>query len=382
MNQKKLYYTDAYLKEFEAEIISCEPDKDRFAVRLSQTAFYPEGGGQPFDTGLIGDANVLEVQEKNGEIVHFTDVPLAPSDICRCAIDWERRYDHMQRHTAEHVVSGLIHGLYGADNVGFNIGVDYVTMDYNVFLTETDIQKIEYLSNEAVFRNIPVRADFYDCAPDIDYRSKKELNGEIRIVTVEDYDACACCGTQTRTTGELGLIKIIQAQKYKSGCRLYMLCGYKALADYSAKQKNADEISALLSAKTNEIAEAVKTLANERDRLKHQLIESKIRLLELIAAGQPDFEVICVFEDNLLPDELKRLAIMLAEKSDKNLISAVFSEDEAGGYKYAVFCKKGDIKEFAVKLNTALCGRGGGKEILMGSVKKEKPEIQAFFETL
>ncbi len=382
MNSKKLFYEDAYLKEFESKVICCEPVEQGFATVLSMTAFYPEGGGQPFDIGKIGDANVLEVHEKDGEIIHLTDSALEPDKTYNCTIDWNRRYDHMQRHTAEHIVSGIIHKLYGADNVGFNIGTEYVTMDYNVFLTDEDIKKIEHLSNEAVFKNLPVQVDFYDGTPDIAYRSKKQLTGEIRIVNISDYDVCACCGTQTRTTGELGLIKIVQSQKYKSGSRLSMVCGYRALEDYDVKQRNAHEISTLLSSKINESAEAVKVLLAERDKIKYQLTQSKIRILEFITASQPEEETVSVFEDDLGPDELKRLALMIAEKSEKTLISAAFSGDDENGYKYAIIYKKGDIKEFSTALNNALNGRGGGKDILMGSVQKNRQDIEDFLNKL
>ena len=241
----KLYEEDAYLREFEAEVTGCVPAEGGWLVTLDRTAFYPEGGGQPADTGTLGGARVLDVHEQEGEILHTTDAPLPVGDRTAGAIDWEARFSRMQQHTGEHIVSGVIHRLFGLDNVGFHMGRDAVTIDLNGELTADDLTRVERLANEAVWENLPVGVEYP--APEalaaLDYRSKKELTGRVRIVTVPGSDVCACCGTHVRRTGEIGVIKLLTSQRYKGGVRVWLLCGDRALTDYNEKNAQAYAVS-------------------------------------------------------------------------------------------------------------------------------------------
>lgn len=379
MRKDKLYYYDPYLKEFDSEVIECTPKGNLYTIVLEKTAFYPEGGGQSYDIGYINNAKVLEVHTINGKVVHTTDMPLTPGEKCHGVIHWERRFSHMQHHTAEHIVSGIIHKLYGADNVGFHLGTEFVTMDYNVNLNDIDIEKIELLSNEAIYKNLPVKIDYYDNVPPISYRSKIEIEGEIRIVTVEEYDVCACCGTQTKTTGEIGTIKIIDFHKYKGGTRIYMLCGDKAIKDYQQKQNNIKSISGLLSVKPESSFTAVQSLFDEKSNLKQEIARLKLALHRLKAETiEPSSKIILFMEDYSMEDLIKFGGII----KEKSPFVALFSGKEEEGYKYCIYSENDDMKVLAAKINSALDGKGGGREFISGSVNSSEKDITAFFEAL
>ena len=379
MEKHKLYYEQPYLKEFEARVSDCSEKNGIFEITLENTCFYPEGGGQPSDTGIIGDANITFVKEQGEDIIHIADKPLEKGKTYTAKIDWPRRYDHMQHHSAEHVVSGIINKLYGADNVGFHIGEEYITMDYNVLLTKEDIEKIEYLSNEAVFKNITIKIDYYDNTPEIDYRSKKELSGIIRIVTIENCDVCACCGTQLSSTGEIGLIKIVSFQKYKSGSRLFMVCGFRALRDYQLKENNISEISAILSCKPYESAKYVAQINEEKERLKFDLMKAKFDLIDIKTAARSPSEKAVVFEENLSSEEMRRFLNNLAEKCKS---TAIFSGNDDEGYKYVFTSEREDFPTVVKAMNSALNGKGGGKDVAQGFLNATKLEIQAFMENI
>ena len=375
MRSSKLYYADSYLKNFKAQVLSSVPSGEDYFIELVETAFYPEGGGQPSDTGVIGTCNIKYVFEKDGRVVHIGDKELTPGQEYNAKLDWQKRYEHMQLHTAEHLVSGIVNKLYNADNVGFGIGETYVTIDYNVELSREDTNKIELLANEAVFLNIPVAIEYFEKAPQINYRSKKELSGELRLVTIEDYDICACAGTQLRQTGEIGLIKIISTQKYKSGSRLYMLCGYRALRDYSEKEANITAISTLLSSKPYESAEYVKRLFDERDALKFELIAAKHMLVDMKCAALEPGEKAVIFEENITADDMKRYVENLKENFG---LVAVFSGNEEQGYRYMISSKSPDFQPLVKNMNATLSGKGGGKEVAGGHVSAKEAQIRDF----
>ena len=379
MEKHKLYYEQPYMKEFEAKVTHCLEKDGVFEIMLENTCFYPEGGGQPSDTGIIGDAIITHVKERGEDIIHIADKPLEAGKTYSAEIDWQRRFDHMQHHSAEHVVSGIIHKLYGADNVGFHIGEEYITMDYNVNLTKKDIEKIEYLSNEVVFKNIPIKIDYYDNTPEIDYRSKKELSGTIRIVTIDDCDVCACCGTQLSGTGEIGLIKIVSFQKYKSGSRLFMVCGFRALKDYQIKEDNISEISALLSSKPYESAKNVQIINDEKERLKFELSKVKFELIDIKSAKIEISDTLTIFEENLSAEEMRRY---LNNFSSKCQTISVFSGNDEDGYKYVFTSSREDFWTVVKNMNTALNGKGGGKDIAQGFMSTKKAEIQSFMDSL
>lgn len=372
---RKLFYQNPYQKTFFARVLSCEPQEGGYSVLLDRTAFYPEGGGQPCDTGVINFANVTDVREKGGEIFHRTDRELPVGTLVAGGINWPFRFARMQQHTGEHIVSGITNRFFGGDNVGFHMSDSFLTVDWSRELTADQLTLIETLANEAVYRNVPVVAEYPspEALEKLDYRSKKELTGKVRIVTVPGYDVCACCGTHVSRTGEIGAIKILTFQRYKGGTRFTMACGSQAMADYSERLRSTQEISALLSAKPEEISVYVKQMLAESAGLKRQLCDLQEKMLETQVATAPEgCGKACRFFDDLPPELLRKAALMLAERCGT---AAVFS-GAGDSYRYAVADPSGDVRPVGKELNQKLNGRGGGpKELVQGSLKAEREKI-------
>ena len=269
MLTQKLFYNDSYISEFDATVLSCVKSSDKYQVILDKSAFFYEGGGQKGDTGFIGEAVISDVQEINGEIVHFADRELKEGEKYSCSIDWDIRFRRMQQHSGEHVVSGIVHSIYGYDNVGFHMEDDYVTVDFNGELTREQLDEVEDKANEAVFKNYNIKCFFPDesTLKNLDYRSKLELTENVRLVEIENTDLCACCAPHLSKTGEIGVIKILDFMRHRGGIRLVMKSGFDAVEDYRNKYRSVYEISNLLSAKQGEITAAVERLQRENEEL-------------------------------------------------------------------------------------------------------------------
>ena len=379
-----LYYQTPYVKEFDAIVTACRPAKHGFEVELSQTGFYPEGGGQPSDTGRIGEVHVTHVEEKHGVVVHETDAPLEVGSTVHAAIDWEQRFSNMQQHTGEHIISGLIHAAYGYDNVGFHMGHDEVTVDLNGPLNWEQLKEIEKKANAVVWANLPVQVTYpgEEELKTIDYRSKKELTGQVRIVEIPGADICACCGTHVDYTGEIGVIKVLSLMNYKGGVRISMLCGKKALLACERRVEQASEISALLSAKVEEIVEAVRRQKEELSEEKAAGIALTRQLMDLKSDSYPDSDkVLAVFEEPFSPVQVRQFSNLLMEKG-KGAVTVVFGGGK-DGYSYAAASRTQDMKAFSQRLNQALNGRGGGSaQMAQGSVKASREEVTAWFSEL
>ena len=248
---KKLYYKDAYMTKFTGKVLSCEEGKKGIAVVLDQTAFYPEGGGQPADMGILGNAKVSYVFIKDEVIYHVVDKALEVGKEVEGVIDFERRFDFMQQHSGEHILSGLINAKYGYNNVGFHLSIDYTTCDFDGELTKEQIQEIEILANESIYQNLAIDCTIYNDQEikEKPYRSKLDLVGDVRLVTVPNYDTCACCGTHVKMTGEIGMIKCTNVERHRGGTRVTVLCGKRALQEAQQKQTIMAEVSQMLSAK-------------------------------------------------------------------------------------------------------------------------------------
>ena len=257
---QKLFEEDAFLREFTATVLSCEEKDGHFLVILDRTAFFPEGGWQPADHGTLGEAQVIDCHVSKGIITHTLTSPLTPGETVEGHIDWARRFNFMQQHSGEHIFSGLVHSTFGYNNVGFHIGSDAVTMDFDGRLTWEDVLGIEARVNEAIWLDLPVEAGYPDAQTleSLPYRSKKEIDGDIRIVRIEGYDICACCGTHVRTTGQIGQVKVVGLQNYKSGVRVSILCGVRALAWANSVLKENQEISHLTSEQFGKLASHAK----------------------------------------------------------------------------------------------------------------------------
>lgn len=381
---EKLYEEDAYRRIFRAKVLECVPDGEKFRVVLDRTAFYPEGGGQPADIGVLNTANVLDVQEHGGVIFHTADRPFPAGETVTGSVNWPHRFRLMQQHTGEHIVSGLAHRFFGVDNVGFHMGAEVLTVDFSGFIDAGGLALVERLANEAVYRNLPVSAAFPspEELKNLPYRSKKALSGAVRIVTVPGFDICACCGTHVAFTGEIGAIRIMDSVRYKGGTRIRLVCGAQAMEDYREKENSVAEISTLLSAKPEEVVPAAERLLRENAALKRRLDAALDRVFALEAASVPETEGnLRRMEDDLSPDGLRKFSLLLARRCSGT--AAVFSGGEASGYRYALASEHTDVRPIGKKLNQACSGRGGGTaELVQGSVKADREEIDRFFASL
>ena len=377
---RKLFYENQYIKDFTANVISCTEGKNGFEVILDETAFFPEGGGQPGDTGFIGEAEVTDTVEKGGEIIHICKTAVETGKT-ECRLDFEKRFTNMQQHTGEHIFSGIQHSVCGFDNVGFHMGEHSITVDFNGVISAEELERIERLSNEAVYKNIPVETL---CPSDDElgnyaYRSKKELEGQIRLTRIGDVDLCACCGTHVAYTGEVGLIKAVSMMNYKQGVRITLQIGRKALEDYKEKNKSVLEISNLLKAKTEEITEAVERTL---EKLKESAFAYSTLKKELFAlkAKDAEGEKFLAFDEAGSADDARIFSDMVAERVG---IAAVFSGDDENGYKYAITSRNSDVRDIGKALNAALSGRGGGKpDMVQGSVAATKKQIENFWSKI
>jgi len=377
---EKLFYQDPFLSEFTAVVQSCEETKGGWHVVLNRTAFYPEGGGQAADHGTLGGAAVSDTREKEERILHLCDAPLPVGETVTGKVDFARRFDLMQQHSGEHIVSGIICSLFHCDNVGFHVGHDLVTIDFNTELTADDLRKVESVANRYIWEDHPISITFP--SPEelaaLDYRSKKELTGQVRIVAWPGADCCACCGTHVARSGQVGLVKLLSVQKFREGVRIEMVSGQRALHHYTTMWEQNTAVSQLLSAKPAETAAAVERLQREVYGLQGRVMaleNSDFGRKARELAGQGD---VLLVEGDMSSESVRKLCAAVQETCGGRC--AVFSGGE-GGYKYAIGQPEGDLRPLVKALNAALNGRGGGKPgFVQGSVQADEAAIRAFFQ--
>ena len=387
---EKYYETDAYRREAAGRIIAAEPDAKTGGGRiaLDGTVFYPEGGGQPADRGALtlADGTVLDVtdvHEQGGVIWHsVASLPGAavPGAEVRQALDWDWRFDKMQQHTGEHILSGILHSMFGAENVGFHIGADAVRMDTSVPISAEGLRAAELAANRIVWQNVPVIITYptREELAALAYRSKKEIEGQVRIVTIPGADVCACCGTHTAFTGAVGQIKILSAENYKGGVRLSIVCGQRALEAAQAMRQRQTDIGALLSAKASETARAVHRVYDEYTALKFAHFGLCSQLFDALAAQVTPSEDAVRIVPGLDPDGLHRLAVRLTEATP-GLCAALTPNEKGTGYCLAR--AEGDVRPLTKALNAALNGRGGGKPgICQGSCAASPEQVEEFLK--
>ena len=376
---EKLYYDDSFLAAFTARVLSCEKGKDGWEVVLDRTAFYPEGGGQPGDQGVLGGAAVTDTRQRGEDVVHLCAGPLAVGETVEGALDFARRFDLMQQHSGEHIVSGILCARYHCDNVGFHIGKDLVTIDFNAALTAEDVAEVEALANRYIWEDHPVEAGWPDAETlaSLPYRSKKALTGPVRIVSWPGADRCACCGTHVRRSGQVGMVKLLSCQKFRDGVRIEMAAGGRAAAWCSAILEQNARISRLLSAKPMDTAAAVERLQREAEALHARvaaLEEGDFQRKAERYAGAGD---VLLMEGDMSADSVRRLCDAVQATCGGRC--AVFAGG-GGQYKYAIGQPGGDLRAMVRELNAALSGRGGGKPaFVQGSVQAEEGAIRAFF---
>ncbi len=375
---EKLFYADSHMASFTAVVTDCRKNGERFEVELDRTAFFPEGGGQYADRGTLDEVRVLDVQEKEGRIFHMTESPLEIGKTVEGQIDWDERFMKMQQHTGEHIVSGLVHSRFGYNNVGFHLGSEDCTMDFDGEITREELTQIELEANQAVWKNIEIRVLYpgEEELKTISYRSKIEIEGQVRLVEIPGYDMCACCAPHVERTGEIGVIKLVNVQRYKGGARVTMLCGVRALTDYSLRQGQTDQVSAMLCVKTDEISEAVSHLQKEISALKYENGEKEKILAIHIADSVPeDEDVVCLFPDSIGGDSMRTVMNRVLENGHR--ICGVFHGNETDGYRYVIGSRSVDMRTLVKEFNAAFSGRGGGKpEMVQGTVRGTSAEIR------
>lgn len=377
---EKLYDIDSFLTEFTATVLSCTRKDGSFEVVLDKTAFFPEAGGQKSDRGTLSEAEVLDVTINGDTITHITNLPLKAGETVAGKIDFERRFDFMQQHSGEHIISGIANRLYGCENVGFHLSEDIVTLDFDKLLTESQLETLEKSANEAVFKNVAVKTYYPDdnVLEGLNYRSKKELEGAIRIVEIDKTDICACCAPHVKYSGQIGIIKFLASQKVRNGTRLEIVCGKRALFDYREKQENIHKISEKLCVKQNEVSIAVDRLTEEIKDLKFKL--GGFRRGALIKKAQEfEGEQFCtaIFETELEIKDLQLYADLVYKKSGG--IRGVFCEN-ANGFNFAV-CGDSRLEEFFKAFKERFPVRGGGRNgMVQGSLEASHNEIEEFFD--
>lgn len=385
----KLYDDHPYETVFAAQVLSCEEADGRYAVVLDQTLFFPEEGGQTPDLGTLTPAggaeiDVLDVQLSGDKIIHYCSEPLESGTAVAGQIDWTRRFDHMQQHTGEHIVSGLVHSAYGYTNVGFHLSEDTVTMDYDGELTPEQIARLETLANTVIWEDHPVTARYP--APDelaaLDYRSKLDLNEGVRLVEIEGVDLCACCAPHVSATAQVGLLKIVDYRRYKGGMRLWIRCGGRALTDYSALHDQALALSEALSSPREDLTEPVRALKETIDEQKlslHQLCAALLaaRIRE-IPAEQQD---VILFERHVDDDKALRDAANQLAKTRRGCC-AIFYAPADGSWRYVCASTGADCRDWNESLKAAFPVRGGGQAgMVQGSVTAEDDALRAWCES-
>ena len=377
---EKIYYKDAYIKEFSASVIEVCPIDGGYDVVLDKTAFFPEEGGQGSDTGYIGSSKVSYVFERDGVIHHITDIaPGAGEQLCK--IDFEDRFQKMQCHTAEHILCGIIHKLFGFENVGFHLGCDEVVFDINGILDRDDFDRVEKIANDAVFSNIPITTSFPTAEelPMLEYRAKLDITDGVRLVKIGDVDTCACCAPHVSHTGEIGIIKILDFMKHRGGTRIWMVAGSRALLDYRARYDNIKRISAMLSTPQLDTAATLEKYIEDNEKIKASLKQARLRIAELEAEKIIETNGSAVFylPDFTIPELIAFSNI--ANKKVQNITVALCGCE--GDYKYVISSRSCDLRQVTKDINNALCGRGGGRaEMIQGSFATTLDKIKEYFK--
>ncbi len=404
---KKLFYIDTHILDFTAQIQECIPDeKSRGCwLVLDQTAFFPEEGGQAADKGTIDGLEVLDVQTKKDVIYHLVNPTVlaadsstpahnaaqpddaygrfAPGQTINGHVDWARRFDFMQQHSGEHIISGLLHSHFGFTNVGFHLGSAEVTMDFDHPISLEMLREIEKEANEIIWKDLPVHATFpaKEDLERMEYRSKIEIDGDVRIVEIPGVDVCACCAPHVEHTGEIGMIKITNVQSHRGGVRINILCGGRALTDYTAKQDTSSAMSALLSSKPEKLAENVNRVMDEALTWKNKANTLAQQLLQLQLAALPSPEdqpspLLFIELDN--PVAVRNAVNSLCGKYPG--YCSIFTGDDDTGYQFIIGSSTKDCRQLAAEMRTKLDAKcGGSVPMIQGSVKNTRLKLEVFF---
>ena len=385
---KKLFYIDTHILDFTAEITECLTDeKGRgYWLVLDQTAFFPEEGGQTADKGTIDGMDVLDVQIKKDVIYHLVNGSFTPGQTIAGHVDWAQRFDFMQQHSGEHIISGLLHSHFGFTNVGFHLGSADVTMDFDQPISLEMLREIEKEANEIVWKNLPVYATFpaKEELEKMEYRSKIEIAGDVRIVEIPGVDVCACCAPHVEHTGEIGIIKITNVQSHRGGVRINILCGGRALADYTTKLDASSAMSALLSSKPEKLTENVQRVMdealawkNKANSLAQQLLH--LQLTSLPAPTDQPNPLLFIELDN--PVAVRGAVNELCEKYPG--YCTIFTGNDENGYQFIIGSATKDCRELAAEMRNKLGAKcGGSAPMIQGSVKNSRLKLEVFFSMI
>lgn len=379
---KKLYDLDAYATEFDANVLSCETvDREGevlYQVVLDQTLFFPEEGGQTPDMGTIDNITVVDVQIVEGRVIHFLKDIVKVGTKVHGRIDWKHRFSNMQQHSGEHIFSGIVHEKFGYDNVGFHLSNQVVTMDFNGVLSVEEVAQVEYLANEVISRNIPIEVTFPAKLEleQLVYRSKIEIEGQVRIVTIPDVDVCACCAPHVSRTGEIGMLKVINVQNHRGGVRISILCGFRALEDYKKRVAVIADLSSLLSANLDTLSEAVMKVKEQNQLLKAENVGLRQAYMAAKVAGiSAEQENVYLFEENLDAQDMRNVINGLVPKHAG--YCGIFVGGEKEGYRFIIGSGEKDARSVLERLKEEFDVKGGGSAAMVqGTVFAEKEKIQ------
>ena len=380
MQTRKLYYEDSHMDRFTAKVLSCEKTEKGFEVILDATAFYPEGGGQAADTGSLNGIRVLDTRERGECVVHLCEAAVEPGTAVEGIIDYENRFQRMQQHSGEHIVSGIINRRYGYHNVGFHMGSDIITIDFDGVIPAEDLASLEAEANRAVWQNLKVKCWYpsEEALPQVFYRSKRALPWPVRIVEIPGFDSCACCGTHVKATGEIGLIKLFTVMGFRGGTRMEMSCGSSALKLLNNAYEQNRQVSQAFSAKLEETGAAARRMNDVEAQLKYRIVGLEKRIFDRIAASFAGKGNVVHFEEGLENTAVRDLADAIADTCGGT--AAVFSGSDEAGYAFCLVTRQGDLRQLGKDMTKALNGRGGGKPVFQqGRVQAKKAEIEAFF---
>lgn len=378
----KLYDADAYATEFEATVLACQKREGEgqsgYDVVLDKTLFFPEEGGQTPDRGELDEVPVRDVQIKDEIIFHSVKDALEIGTKVKGKIEWEHRFSNMQQHTGEHIFSGLVHERFGYENVGFHLSDQIVTMDFNGMITDEEVAELELAANQVIADNVSVYALYppYEELAAMEYRSKKELSGPIRIVTVEGVDICACCAPHVKRTGEVGQFKIMSRQNYKGGVRISFLCGFRALEDFRMKSGIVSDMVSLLSAKPENIVSTVEKMLSQIQDMKLELSKAKQEVLAYKLEDIPAEQEDVILFDASMDAQVVRLTVnRLMEKHIG--VCGIFTGDDKEGYRFILGSTQKNCQEILTKMKEKIEVRGGGSpQMVQGSVQAEEQQIR------
>jgi len=392
---EKLYDRDAYAREFTARVESCKPDGDGFLITLDRTLFFPESGGQTADRGVIlvpadgklsksidrseihafdaqadySSVSVTDVQIEGETIYHKVPAGIAVGTEIRGRIDWDHRFDNMQQHSAEHIFSGTVHRLYGYDNVGFHLSDNTVTMDFSGVLEEDQIRSVESIVNRAIYENVEITVSYpsKDECDRTDFRCKKEIEGQIRLVTIPGYDVCACCAPHVHRTGEIGILKVQSFQRYKGGVRIHIICGGRALRLFRAEHDLMTKLSMDFSLPFEEIGGRIDELKEEIYNLKGRLREADLKLSEIKRSSIPaDQKNVILIEEDMDAATMRKSVNELTELHPG--YCSIFAGNDEAGYRFIIGIKNGDAREALKALQKICSAKGGGSpQMVQGS---------------